>query len=199
LIAESRLPGAGKMVVREILGRATFQLRAAQILYGDDSHPHISRLSIAGAGLQPGGMARPDSERPGLWVARNLEGGPAVFRPRVFPSKILEGAPHFKAPQRVHRLCLTRAQAAHYVAAAQFSWFPGIGHISIVGRPRRSCLLSAAGPSIFSQSFRFLGGVQSSANCGPLSSYPLPNLPCKLPGYAGPVTSVSSLVKSPAH
>ena len=144
-------------------------------------------------------MARPDSERPELWVVRNPEGGPAVFRPRVFPSKILEGAPHFKAPQRVHRLCLTRAQAAHYVANAQFSWFPGIGHISIVGRPRRSCLLSAAGPSIFSQSFRFLGGVQSSANCGPLSSCPLPNLPCKLPGYAGPVSSVSSLVKLPAH
>jgi hypothetical protein len=199
LISKNRLPGARKMLVREILGRATFQLRAAQLLSGDDSHLHISRPSRAGAGLQPGGMARPDSERPELWVVRNLEGGPAVFRPRVFPSKNLEGAPHFKAPKQAHRLCRTRAQPAHYVAAAQLSWFPGIGHISIVGRPRRSCLLSAAGPSIFSQSFRFLGGVQSSANCGPLSSCPLPNLPCKLPGYAGPVTSVSSLLKSPSH
>jgi hypothetical protein len=45
LISESRLPGAGKMVVREILGRATFQLRAAQLLSGDESHPHIYRPS----------------------------------------------------------------------------------------------------------------------------------------------------------
>ena len=187
------------MVIREILGQAAFRLRAAQILFSCKSIPDIFRPYRTGAGFQPGGMARTDRERPELWAVRNLEGGPAVFRPRVFPSKILGGAPHFKAPQRVHRLCFTRAQGAHYEAASQLSWFPGIGHISIVGRPRRPYLLSAAGPSIFSQSFRFLGGVQSSANCGPLSSCPLPNLPCKLPGYAGPVTSVSSLLKSLVH
>ena len=199
MIAKSRLPVPGKMAAVKILGLAPLRLHAVQLLSYCERRLHISGPSRAGGGLQPGVMAGPDSERPGLGVARNQERQPAMIRPKLFPSQNPEGPPHFKAPQQVHRLGSTRAQATHDVAAPQLSWFPGFCHLSIVGRPGRSRCLLAAGPSIFESISIFAGRVQSSPICGPRSSSPTLFPLFKLSGIAEPGLSVRSLLNSPAQ
>ena len=199
MIAKSQLSVPGKMAAVKILGLAPLRLHAVQLLSYCERCLHISGPSRAGAGLQPGVMAGPDSERPGLGVVRNQERQPATIRPKLFPSQNPEGPPHFKAPQQVHRLGSILAQASHDVAAPQLSWFPGFCHLSIVGRPGRSRSLSAAGPPIFESISIFAGRVQSSPICGPRSSSPTPCPLLKLPGNAGPGLSVRSLLNSPAQ
>jgi hypothetical protein len=172
-----------KMADPEILDRASPWLQAVHLL----SHMVSSRISpgpsSAGMGLQIGGLAAPDSERPELWVVPNPEAGSAIFSPRIFQSRNQKGPPHFKASQQVHRLCATHAQAPHLVSPAQLSWFPGFGRFPIIRRPTRTGLMSAAGPPLFAPGAIFPGGTPSMAICGPLSSCLPLNLPCKLPGY----------------
>ena len=199
MIAESRLPVPEKMAAVKILGLAPLRLHAVQLLSYCERRLHIPGPSRAGAGLQPGVMAGPDSERPGLGVVRNQERRPAMIRPRLFPSQNPDRPPHFKAPQQVYRLGNILAQATHDVATSQLSWFPGFCHLSIVGRPGRSRSLSAAGPSILESISIFAGRVQSSPICGPRSSSPTPFPLFKLSGNAGPGLSVRSLLNSPAQ
>ncbi len=87
------------MAAVKILGLAPLRMHAVQLLSYCERRLHIYGPSRAGAGLQPGVMAGPKCEQPGLGVVRNQERQLATIRPNLFPSQNPEGPPHFKAPQ----------------------------------------------------------------------------------------------------